>query len=102
MVDKLVTNQNNDRLFNVDSKWFYYFRVFLVFFFLLAFLTSIGYWFYEIYSVYSIDIPDVDDFASAEEATHNLIEIFHESTHSQVAFEAAIISFLLLVAAYRL
>lgn len=102
MSDTLIQNDSSDRLFNIKSKSLYSFRVFMVFFFLIAFLISIGYWFYEIYTIYDTDIPDIKFGSGFNESVNKLTQIFHEATHSQVAFEAAILSFLLMVAAYRL
>ena len=91
-----------DTLFTINNKPLGYFRIALVIFFILAFIAAICYWFYEIYTIYDTNIPDIDDWTDAKQATNALTAIYHETVHSQVAFEAAILSFLLAVAAYRL
>lgn len=69
--------------------------------FLVALLMSIGYWMYEVYNLYEDPRPCVqNDLANC--LIDDLTNIFHDSTHGVVAFQAAILSFLLFVAAYRL
>lgn len=59
---------------------------------LIGFLISLGYWCYEIYNIYTTDIINIQ----------NIGEVWHYISRQFVAFEAAILSFLLFIAALKI
>ena len=60
---------------------------FLVIFFTICFLVSVGYWFYEVYYVYETDL-----------SLRTVTDIGKAGIHSFVAFQASLLSFVLIYA----
>lgn len=97
---KFFIVNDNDQLILSRSKIFQDFRVGLVILFFIFFLASISYWLYEVYTINNIEIK----FFNHDVATgiKQLSDLTHDTAHEIVAFQAAILSFLLTAAAYRL
>jgi|TARA_R110001632_G_scaffold68930_4_gene161638 hypothetical protein len=86
---------------NIDKKTISYIRYGFMALFLIFFLISIGYWMYELYQVYEDPVLCINSVDIACDI-NDLSNIYHSSVHELVAFQAAILSFLLFVAAYKL
>lgn len=99
-MNKPITNRV-DRIIGNEQKAIKYTRYFFMFLFLIFFLISVGYWMYELYQVYEDPVFCVNDLIS-KCTVDDLSNIYHRSVHELVAFQAAILSFLLFVAAYKL
>lgn len=99
MVD-LIDNSDITRS-DFEKKAIKYTRYSFMFLFLVSLLMSIGYWMYELYNVYEDPLVCINDPIS-ECTIDDLSNIYHQSVHEYVAFQAAILSFLLFVAAYKL
>lgn len=99
-MDKPIINRVNQNI-STEQKAFKYTRYFFIFLFLVFFLISVGYWMYELYQVYEDPVICVSDPISTC-TIDDLSNIYHQSVHEYVAFQAAILSFLLFIAAYKL
>ena len=86
---KITIEDKIENIFTIEFKVIA--QRFLVVFFLVAFLVSIGYWFYEVYYVYESNL-----------SLKTVVEIGKVGIHSFVAFQAAILSFALLYASAKI
>ena len=62
-------------------------KIILIIFFLLCFLTSVGYWLYNIYYIHS------SDFTTDLQKD---VDIMRATAHEVAAFQACVVSFLIL------
>ena len=86
---KITVEDKIENIFTIEFKVIA--QRFLVIFFLVAFLISIGYWFYKVYYVYETNL-----------SLKSVEEIGKVGIHSFVAFQAAILSFSLLYASAKI
>lgn len=89
---QLFVLNDNDQLIISRSKAFQGFRIALVIIFFLCFLASLSYWAYEVYNIYTTDLKNLT----------TVQEVAHYTAHEVAAFQAAVLSFLLVAGAYRL
>lgn len=66
-------------------------RTIIAGFFMICFLVSLGYFLYNIYQIYETPLR-----------VRTVVEIAHDAVHQFVAFQAAILAFLLFVAALKI
>lgn len=86
---KITIEDKIENIFTIEFKVIA--QRFLVVFFLVSFLISIGYWFYKVYYVYETNL-----------SLKSVEEIGKVGIHSFVAFQAAILSFALLYASAKI